>query len=840
MPPQSDDLYCVRCGRPTGFIEWTFSLSPQSGDKGSGGVVGSRSNGASLHPSTTPPLPNVLRIRPGERFYLVVRNAGIAPVRVDIDAQRTRGVELQGAPTSYVAGGQGQAFELRHREGEPLGGVLVVRSEDGSRRNWWERRTWRAVDLRLAERVHVQEERWIIGSSAVVFPPGVRRQYVRVWNDSDQERAFHSDSPAGYRLLCYGNEVARKPPGLGAYNTQELLLEARNVGPHSAVDEEWLAGPEGARIPLIRLPGEREEEGAVAVVAVDFGTRNTGVRVRWRRSVIPSKPAGTVDSVGDLGGSARFPTAMALHKRERTFYWGTEAASRIDSNRLEADEVAIDNLKTHLRERNDVFAVHNPAWTNEELLARYFERIFARLDDYFRTADPSVPLSRESMKVRYVFTRPVMDFNEGDAVGQAYEAALLRALARCGVPEEQVTFTLEPAAAAIGIAVNRQWELLGLREDAVVAVVDAGGGTTDVSLARVRMQEGRVSLEIVASYALRLTPDNPALPALERYNADDRLEFGGNVLDCALAYRLEMDADDILETDLRPVPSVLQVDASTRFENDCRRMKEGFAWSSRQYLYRNPNPETNAPRPQACPFPDRPEYEGVYLDHSLYDDHVQAPILRPIIAELSERMGERSAEWKVLRAESPNSSRITHHASPGIVRPAQVERVFHVGGTNIEPFARMHFSRAFPYARSEQDEGAQSAERIAERLNAVVEGAVWLDERLFPPSPLTLILRLPDEDVTLVTRGAALKPSGLSFPIIRTRTLEPWEEIEAALVAADGGLPEPLTVARAFYRNNTEEAQEVTLRAMVSRERGAVAILQVGDRPLDQWRFALV
>lgn len=827
-PPQPDDLYCARCGCPTGFIEWVFSSAPPNGGHEGVGVweYGSgESTPTPPHPHTLT-LPVTLRIRPGEPFYLVARNVGLAPVRVELDAQRARGVQLQGARTSYVTGGQAQAFELHHRQDERLGGVLAARSEDEPRRNWWERRAWRATDLRLAERIHIQEERWLLGSPAVVFPPGVRRQYVRIWNDSGRERAFHSDSPAGYRLLCYGNEVAHKPPTVGAGNTQELLLEARHVGPHNAADEEWFAGPDGERVPLYRLAGERAEEGAALVVAIDFGTRNTGVRVRWRRTVVPSKPAGTVDVVGDREGSARFPTAMVVHKRERTFYWGAEAASRIDGNRLEADEVAIDNLKTHLRERHDAFTVHNPAWTNDELLARYFERVIARLDDYLRTADPNVPLARQSMKVRYVLTRPVMDFNEGDVNGQAYEGALLRALARCGVPKEQVTFALEPAAAAIGIAANRQQELLGLPEGAMVAVIDSGGGTTDVSLARVRLQEGRVSLDIAASYALHLTPGNPALPALEHYDQDDRLEFGGNVLDCALAYRLETDAADVLETDLRPVPAVLHIDATTRFENDCRRMKEGFAWSSRQYLYKDPNPDPNLPRPQALPFPNRPEYEGIYLDHGLYDEHVQEPILRPVIAELRERMGGGNVEEQ--QAE---------HAG---VRPAQVERVFYVGGTNIEPFARMHFGRAFPFARPEADPDAQSAERIAERLSAVVEGAVWIDERMFPPAPLALCLRLPDEEVTLVTRGAALKPSGLSFPVVRTRTLEPWEEFEAALVAYDGGLPEPLTVARAFYRNTTEETQEATLRVTVSREKGAVAVLLVGDRSLDQWRFALV
>ena len=65
------------------------------------------------------------------------------------------------------------------------------------------------------------------------------------------------------------------------------------------------------------------------------------------------------------------------------------------------------------------------------------------------------------------------------------------------------------------------------------------------------------------------------------------------------------------------------------------------------------------------------------------------------------------------------------------------------------------------------------------------------------------------------------------------------EELDAALVAAGGGLAEPVIVARGFYRNATGAPQEVVLAAAVSRERGAVAELQAGNERLPQWRVAL-
>src|SRR5258707_14968 len=82
-------------------------------------------------------------------------------------------------------------------------------------------------------------------------------------------------------------------------------------------------------------------------------------------------------------------------------------------------------------------------------------------------------------------------------------------------------------------------------------------------------------------------------------------------------------------------------------------------------------------------------------------------------------------------------SAVTQAARQGL-RRNEIKRVFYIGGTNIDPFVRLRFGRAFPYA----GQSADADLAISERLNAVVEGAVWLDEALYIPSPLTLALRL--------------------------------------------------------------------------------------------------
>ena len=803
------DSFCAECGRPTGAIEWSFSHEKQPG-KG------------------------LVLIQPGERFYLVAQNIGLAPVRVEVNLQRTYGVRLQGIPKSSVGAGQTQAFELHHLEGQSLAGRLFVRSQEKRRQEWWERSRWEEQEFPLVAKVRILEERWVLGSPNLLFPPGVRRQYVRLWNDSEQERNFTSETPIGYQILNFGNPLNQMPVGAG--NSGELMAQIRPMGPRETADTEWYAGSEGDTIPFVRLKEPPRAVGADVQVAIDFGTRNTSIRVRWRRTVIASKPEGTVEVVGDRTGSARFPTEMVLHRKESSFRWGSDAADHIDGNRLTPEEVGIENLKTFLREGRDAYIQYNEAWTNEELLGRYFSFIFERLDAYFQTADPQVPLSRHRLGVHYVVTRPVLDANEGDEKGKLYVQTLCRALERNQVDLAHVTFVQEPVAAAIGIARRREKELLGL-EGTRVAVIDSGGGTTDVALARVRLAEGSVDLEIESSYALHLTPENPALPALQRFGVQDA-EVGGNLLDYAFTHQLLTDATKLLESDdQRPVPhqiafGTMEATATLETEEEqrrlgrdslvpCRKLKERFAEVSTLYLNR-PRGQV-APEGEVLPFPARSEYEGIFLAGDRFDESLLAPILDPAVETLRDEMQRRGTEA----------------GASGLL---PVKTVFYVGGTNINGWVRRRFKQAFPLVSNEKetDKDAQSPERHQERLYAVVEGALWYDERLFPPSPLTLTLQMGVEEAVLITEGESLKPTGMANPEIKTVRLEPQEELEAWLLASGGNLEKPLRVARGFYRNQSEGQQLVTLLVTVSREKGAVAVLQAGDRRLEQWRFVLV
>jgi hypothetical protein len=307
---------------------------------------------------------------------------------------------------------------------------------------------------------------------------------------------------------------------------------------------------------------------------------------------------------------------------------------------------------------------------------------------------------------------------------------------------------------------------------------------------------------------------------------------GGNVLDSALLFGLATEASRLLESEGRPIPANIWLRAGDRpspagsmaaqarvrdIRNIARRMKERFARASTQYLNRAPG-AIRSPD-EVLPFPHREDLQGLYLVHALYDENVLGPVLDPVVGELGQR--------------------IVAARTGGALIPSDVRRVFFVGGTNVDPFVRKHFGRLFPFAHADDDPDSQSDARIAERLNAVVDGAVWFGERLYAPSPLTLTLHAGEREETLVEAGAPLVPEALAAPRFFAAPLQPGEELEARLVAAGGGLAEPLEVARGFYRNDTAAPQEVVVAATVARERGCVAEVQAPGGRLPLWRLQL-
>ena len=321
---------------------------------------------------------------------------------------------------------------------------------------------------------------------------------------------------------------------------------------------------------------------------------------------------------------------------------------------------------------------------------------------------------------------------------------------------------------------------MALGEGSPIAVIDAGGGTTDIAVGYVSLKEGRVALDIRDTYALHLDTANPALPAVERFGDSDRCEFGGGCPGLlALTYRLLTDATALLETEGRAVPPRLEVSATPLSAEErllrerelvlsCRTMKEAFAHVSTQHLTRSANQPVR--EHEHSIFANRPEYEGIYLEQSLVGDHLIAPILLTPLQDLRDQMEQDGFE------------------AQGI-RPSKIKHIFYVGGTNIEFYLRQQFQEAFPEllaAAGGGRSGRGGRGALQERLNAVVEGAVWWDEALFAASPPR-----PDADTEPGGERWRLQPGRSSAAGERRSIvdrflvqLEPFQELDTTLTAA--------------------------------------------------------
>ena len=97
--------------------------------------------------------------------------------------------------------------------------------------------------------------RWHIGSPLIVFPPGVKQQYVRVWNHADHRRAFAPAGLPGYRITTvFGEPLPETQPVVGADNTLELTIMALAPGAGSRFFPTWHIDQDTSPIAVLHLP----------------------------------------------------------------------------------------------------------------------------------------------------------------------------------------------------------------------------------------------------------------------------------------------------------------------------------------------------------------------------------------------------------------------------------------------------------------------------------------------------------------------------------------------------------------------------------------------------------
>lgn len=217
---------------------------------------------------------------------------------------------------------------------------------------------------------------------------------------------------------------------------------------------------------------------AAGALGIDFGTSNSAVSF--------TAPDGAARLVPLEGAATTLPTAVFFNAEDHRASFGREAISHYMAG---TEGRLMRSLKSLLGSSllEEETAVGGTMLSFQAIIARFLSELRGRAGRHLG-AEPR----------RAVIGRPV-HFVDGDAArDRRAQAALAQAAASAGFDE--VSFELEPIAAAL------DYERRIARE-ALVLVVDIGGGTSDFTLARLgpdRMRQADRSGDILATAGVHI------------------------------------------------------------------------------------------------------------------------------------------------------------------------------------------------------------------------------------------------------------------------------------------------------------------------------------------------
>ncbi len=231
-------------------------------------------------------------------------------------------------------------------------------------------------------------------------------------------------------------------------------------------------GTAKCQVPVFMIPRDASLDIPNLVYGIDFGTHGTSIAVRDTVS----------GNTTFLGPSRRFSSHITMPDVERPETW------RFGSDVSDDDAFVYRNLKTDVRSSQEVSPDPRVVldWYLRKLLKNWIEP-----DLKSKIKNP------KSGNVLFVFTLPVLD--NGDEFRRQHDA-MLQAIQSAGYPFlGQVQTLLEPEAALF--AALR--EVNNMEPDSPVVILDSGGGTTDVTVAKLRYEDGQCRLGDVSSASLQ-------------------------------------------------------------------------------------------------------------------------------------------------------------------------------------------------------------------------------------------------------------------------------------------------------------------------------------------------
>ena len=498
--------YCPRCGRATGHITYQ-----------------------------PPDCKLSVPLQAAKRCQIALRNEGLTPVNVSVQLEAgLEGVRLLSyLTTASVDTRRPHYIELEVpplEQSEYRLATLLVEVQDAPREvegDPWDTPPMRPLRLPLSAEVEAPAELRPIEEIAL-FREGVAERIVTLENRGGT-RAEVADvvPPRGYEVvpLQESNRVA---------GGERLRYKVRRKWHEAAEPESLLVvktsdGHSYAIELHSALHGDIRSEPQ-AIIGIDFGTTFSSIAFRECRGH-PDQHDDVEFLLPPGESEFRIPSRAWLSLQNELVF-GSAADRRYEG--LEAESFRFREMKSLLR--NPQAAEVDPAYRQEEGIA-FARRRFgenwgeALVSEYLRwmyqtCIQPELArrFGTTEADVLYIFSVPVLDFNrDGQPQYERQLASMKRCIARAGFPlyedaaDNRVEFQFEPVCASLGllhpprdVVQDRQgtgdragkWPVLGspgypVQEGDRIAVYDSGGGTTDVVLARVGMDEkGTISLAI--------------------------------------------------------------------------------------------------------------------------------------------------------------------------------------------------------------------------------------------------------------------------------------------------------------------------------------------------------
>ena len=704
---------------------------------------------------------------------IVVAAQGARPVQARIEwLELPAGVD----PLPLRASPEGCSLRFRLREDlalsrtTPLTLHAVLITDDGVRGARWHLRQERRQGLRI----HLCPE--TEGRLTTV-----QELLVLDWDSPPRELHLRNEGGRPVRLRAVEapegvtvSDIRGRPldaatlPEWSVGAGKSALLGVRLAGSAACVGEATLrlVPTEGPSV-TVRLLLPRETRGGFMpryVVGIDVGTENVSV---YGRDL-------TDDSVFPVPlepGTTRMPCYVAFDDpaSQEPVAYGKSAVDRLVLGR----GVVTRDLKVHLRHGGqsyarrfgDVFRVENLLYF---LLAHVKERVEQALE----------ARAGAITGVRWCVTLPVLvEPTAFESLRRKYAAVLRRVFQREIKdgrldPDTAFGFLTEPESAALYVFQRLGHDAPDLlkrpfQDGDVVCVVDAGAGTTDLALMRMRIVQGTQTFEILGEAGTDL-------PAAEALHSED---FGGRSADLAVIECLARSSlrggHATPENVARQIGMLLGqgVPDGDKVRN---RALQAAMEAKQQLCVPNEPARRIDVRETAWPELDR----TVPGEITLRRFHVT---VQPALDRILHRLDELINRCGLARRD--------------------VGWVFAIGGSSNIPLVEERLQALFP-GRVISLEGHRSV-----RMEAVARGAVWSwRARLRNVAPLDVVVqvrqgeRVQRQPLLFADRPLSMRPQEYQFELVEEAEVELMGMVEGQALRLTGlrveaaGAPRPLSI----------------------------------------------